>query len=262
MEQSAESQSLGVRDFLQPRVAALLFLGFSAGLPLLLIFSTLSIWLREVGLERATMTYFSWAALGYSFKYVWAPLVDKLPFPVLSSRLGQRRAWMLVAQCAVIAAIVLMAHSDPATPQGLQVMALGAVALGFSSATQDIVIDAYRIEAAEGSESALGLLSGAYMAGYRCGMVVAGAGALVPRHRFRHDCGELSPRCLEVDVSLHGRRDAGGRRDHADHHRAGSQESRRATSTTPPTTRVSCSSFALIAGTIIAVVRGLVRHCG
>lgn len=203
MEHSTESHALGIRDFLHPKVAALLFLGFSAGLPLLLIFSTLSIWLREVGLERATVTYFSWAALGYSFKYVWAPLVDKLPLPFLSGRLGQRRAWILVAQCAVIGAIVLMAHSDPATPQGLQVMALGAVALGFSSATQDIVVDAYRIEAAEASESMLGVLSGAYMAGYRCGMVVAGAAALVlatafgtTAENYLHDAWKWTYLCM------------------------------------------------------------------
>lgn len=203
MDRSEESQALGFRDFLHPKVAALLFLGFSAGLPLLLIFSTLSIWLREVGLERATITYFSWAALGYSFKYVWAPLIDKLPFPVLSNRLGQRRAWMLVAQCAVIGAIVLMAHSDPATPQGLQVMALGAVALGFSSATQDIVIDAYRIEAAEASESMLGVLSGAYLAGYRCGMVVSGAAALflatafgTTAENYLHDAWKWTYLCM------------------------------------------------------------------
>lgn len=162
--------------YLHPRVAALLFLGFSAGLPLLLIFATLSLWLREAGVERSQVTYFSWAALGYSFKFVWAPLIDKLPLPVLARRLGQRRAWLLAAQLAVIGSIVLMAYSDPATAHGLVVMAIAAVALGFSSATQDIVVDAYRIEAAEQSMQAL--LSSAYVAGYRGGMLVAGAVAL------------------------------------------------------------------------------------
>ena len=203
MEHSAESQALGIRDFLHPKVAALLFLGFSAGLPYLLIFSTLSIWLREAGTERATVTYFAWAALGYSFKFVWAPLVDKLPLPVLSGRLGQRRGWMLVAQGAVIGAIVLMAYSDPTSEQGLQVMALAAVALGFSSATQDIVVDAYRIEAAEGSESVLGVLSGAYMAGYRCALIVAGAGALylatafgTTAEHYLHDAWKWTYLCM------------------------------------------------------------------
>ena len=173
-----DSRALGatLAAYLQPQVAALLFLGFSSGLPLLLIFATLSLWLREAGVERAAVTYFSWAALGYSFKFVWAPLIDKLPLPLLAERMGQRRAWLLAAQLAVIAAIVLMAFSDPSTAQGLTMMAFGAVALGFSSATQDVVVDACRIEAAD--ESLQALLASAYVAGYRCGMVVAGAFAL------------------------------------------------------------------------------------
>lgn len=201
MEHSAESQALGIRDFLHPKVAALLFLGFSAGLPLLLIFATLSIWLREAGVERAAVTYFSWAALGYSFKFVWAPLVDKLPLPILSGRLGQRRSWLLFAQFAVISAIVLMAFSDPATPQGLAMMAVAAVGLGFSSATQDIVVDAYRIEAAD--ESMQALLSASYIAGYRCGMLVAGAVALylatafgTTAENYLHDAWKWTYLCM------------------------------------------------------------------
>ena len=159
-----------------PRVLAMLFLGFSAGLPLLLIFSTLSIWLSEAGVERSAVTYFSWAALGYSFKFVWAPLVDKLPLPVLQHWLGKRRSWLLLSQFMVISAMVWMAMSDPASANGLHYMALAAVFLGFSSATQDIVIDAYRIEAVE--ETLQALMSASYVAGYRIGMVVAGAGAL------------------------------------------------------------------------------------
>ena len=165
-----------IRAYGHPKVAALLFLGFSSGLPLLLIFATLSLWLREAGVARAEVTYFSWAALGYSFKFVWAPLIDRLPLPWLAERLGQRRAWLLTSQVAVALAIVLMAHSDPSTEAGLAAMAVAAVALGFSSATQDIVIDAYRIEAAPKSMQAL--LSSSYVAGYRGGMLVAGALAL------------------------------------------------------------------------------------
>ena len=159
-----------------PRIVAMLFLGFSAGLPLLLIFSTLSLWLREAGVERSAVTYFSWAALGYSFKFVWAPLVDKLPLPFLHSLLGKRRSWLLIAQFMVIAAMVWMAMNDPASDNGLTVMALAAVLLGFSSATQDIVIDAWRIEAVESDLQSL--MSANYVAGYRIGMIVAGAGAL------------------------------------------------------------------------------------
>ncbi len=157
------------------RVLALLFLGFSAGLPILLIFSTLSLWLREAGVSRSAVTFFSWAALGYSFKFVWAPLVDKLPLPILSRWLGRRRAWLLLSQGAIILAILGMAAQDPASG-GLAALAVAAVALGFSSATQDIVIDAYRIEIGDSDVQAL--LSATYIAGYRIGMLVAGAGAL------------------------------------------------------------------------------------
>ena len=158
---------------LRPQVGAMLLLGFSSGLPLLLIFATLSLWLREAGVQRSEVTYFSWAALGYAFKFVWAPLIDKLPVPWLTPRLGQRRSWLLLAQLAVAGALIFMALSDPATPQGLTAMAVGAVMLGFSAATQDIVIDAYRIEAAKPRLQAL--MAGSYVAGYRIGMLVAGA---------------------------------------------------------------------------------------
>ncbi|MDZ7842311.1 MAG: MFS transporter [Gammaproteobacteria bacterium] len=162
---------------LHPRVVAMLFLGFSAGLPLLMIFSSLSLWLREAGVERSAVTLFSWAALGYSFKFVWAPLVDRLPLPWLTRRMGRRRSWLLAAQCAVIAAILLMAGTDPgAGPQALMLMAVAAVLLGFSAATQDIVIDAYRIEAVHRDLQAL--MAATYIAGYRVGMLASGAGAL------------------------------------------------------------------------------------
>ena len=141
--------------YTHPRVLAMLFLGFSAGLPLLLIFSTLSIWLSEAGVERSAVTYFSWAALGYSFKFVWAPLVDKLPLPFLEYWLGKRRSWLLLSQLMVMSSILFMAMSDPSSTAGLGYMAVAAVLLGFSSATQDIVIDAYRIEAVESTLQAL-----------------------------------------------------------------------------------------------------------
>jgi PAT family beta-lactamase induction signal transducer AmpG len=158
-----------------PQVATMLLLGISAGIPLLLIFSSLSLWLREAGVDRSAVTYFSWAALGYSFKFVWAPLVDSLQLPFLTNYLGRRRAWLLLSQLMIIVAISLMALINPATGT-LTAMALAAVLLGFSSATQDIVIDAYRIESAEGNLQAL--LSSSYIAGYRIGMLIAGAGAL------------------------------------------------------------------------------------
>lgn len=153
------------------------FFGFSAGIPILLIFSTLSVWLREAGIERSAVTFFSWAALGYSFKFVWAPLVDKMPLPLLTARMGRRRGWLLLAQLSVIAAIVWMASIDPILGErSMIMMALAAVLLGFSSATQDIVIDAYRIECIDISMQAL--LASSYVVGYRIGMLVAGAGSL------------------------------------------------------------------------------------
>lgn len=158
-----------------PQVFTMLLLGISAGIPLLLIFSSLSLWLREAGVDRSAVTYFSWAALGYSFKFVWAPLVDSLKLPFLTNGLGRRRGWLLLSQLMIIGSISLMALIDPATGT-LTAMALAAVLLGFSSATQDIVIDAYRIESAEGNLQAL--LSSSYIAGYRIGMLIAGAGAL------------------------------------------------------------------------------------
>ena len=166
-----------LRVITERNVLIMLFLGFSAGLPLLLIFSSLSLWLREAGIDKSAVTYFSWAALGYSFKFVWAPLIDRLPIPFITKKLGVRRSWLLLAQCSVIASICLMASVDPAQSESaLQLIALGAVFLGFSSATQDIVIDAYRIEAAETDMQAM--MSASYIAGYRIGMVISGAGAL------------------------------------------------------------------------------------
>ena len=163
--------------FLDRRALIMLFLGFSAGIPILLIFSSLSLWLGEAGIDKSAVTFFSWAALGYSFKFVWAPLIDELPVPFLTKTLGRRRAWLLIAQLLIVTSICIMAFSDPALGQSYLIqMAVGAVLLGFSAATQDIVIDAYRIELAETQMQTV--LASTYNAGYRIGMIVAGAGAL------------------------------------------------------------------------------------
>jgi MFS transporter, PAT family, beta-lactamase induction signal transducer AmpG len=170
------------------RIAAMALLGFSAGIPILLIFSTLGIWLREAGVDRSTVTMFSWAALGYSFKFVWAPLVDRLPVPWLTRKLGRRRAWILTAQIFIFAAIAWMGSTNPASGEtNLVLMAFAAVLLGFSSATQDIVIDAYRIESAHPEVQAL--MSATYIAGYRVGMIFAGAGALFLADAFASSLG-------------------------------------------------------------------------
>ncbi len=183
MEQQTRmtTQSTGWKNaftaFWDRRAIIMLFLGFSAGIPILLIFSSLSLWLGEAGIDKSAVTFFSWAALGYSFKFVWAPLIDELPVPVLTRSLGRRRAWLLIAQSLIILAIGIMAFSNPALGQSSLIqMAIGAVLLGFASATQDIVIDAYRIELAETQMQTV--LASTYNAGYRIGMIIAGAGAL------------------------------------------------------------------------------------
>lgn len=167
------------KKFTRPSVIVMLFYGFSAGLPILLIFSSLSLWLREAGVDKSSVTFFSWAALGYSFKFVWSPLVDRLPIPVLTSLLGRRRSWILVSQVFIILGILGMAMTNPQVGirSSLEMMALFAVVLGFASATQDIAIDAFRIES--DTQDMQALLSSTYIAGYRIGMIVAGAGALV-----------------------------------------------------------------------------------
>lgn len=166
-----------IKLFIHPQVITMLFLGFSAGVPILLIFSTLGLWLNEAGVVKSSITFFSWAALGYSFKFVWAPLVDRLPLPFLTKFLGRRRSWMFISQLAIMVSIWLMSAVDPqANIDNLELMAIGAVLLGFSSATQDIVIDAYRIESAD--KDMQSMLSATYIAGYRIGMLVAGAGGL------------------------------------------------------------------------------------
>ena len=156
---------------------ALFFLGVSSGLPLLLVFGTLSVWLREAGVERVTIGFLSWAALSYGFKFVWAPAVDSIKLPFLSSVFGRRRSWILLSQIIVIIALLWMSSWDPQLNQtNFILLAIGAVLLGFASATQDIVIDAYRIDIAPDNQQAL--LAGVAIAGYRVGMLFAGAGAL------------------------------------------------------------------------------------
>lgn len=165
-------QSLSV--YWQPGVRNMLFLGFSAGLPLLLVFGTLSYWLREAGIARSTIGFLSWVALAYGFKWIWAPLVDRMQLPLLTTQLGRRRGWMIFAQVMVMLGLCGLAFSDPL--QGLGSFALFALLVAFSSATQDIAIDAYRIESAE--VKLQGYMAANYMIGYRLAMIVSGGGAL------------------------------------------------------------------------------------
>lgn len=183
---SGWGQALSV--FADRRAVIMFFLGFSAGIPILLIFSSLSLWLGEAGIEKKAVTFFSWAALGYSFKFVWAPLIDELPLPFLTRTLGRRRAWLLIAQLMIMTGIAIMAMTDPSQGQdSLIQMAIGAVLLGFSAATQDIVIDAYRIELADATMQSA--LAATYNAGYRIAMIVAGAGALFLASGFGSEKG-------------------------------------------------------------------------
>jgi len=152
----------------------MLFLGFSAGLPLLLVFGTLSFWLREAGIDRTTIGYLSWVGLAYGFKWVWAPLVDRMPIPLLTRLLGRRRSWLLLSQLVIAGALTGMALTDPKT--ALLPVVWCALAVAFGSATQDIALDAFRIESADTQRQAA--LAAAYQTGYRIAMIWAGAGAL------------------------------------------------------------------------------------
>ncbi len=152
----------------------MLLLGFSAGLPLLLVFGTLSFWLREAGIDRTTIGYLSWVGLAYGFKWVWAPLVDRMPIPFLTRLLGRRRSWLLLSQAVIMAALVGMALTDPKL--ALLPVVWCALALAFASATQDIALDAYRIESADMQRQAA--LAATYQTGYRMAMIWAGAGVL------------------------------------------------------------------------------------
>lgn len=194
-----------IRAFQHPRVISMLFLGFSAGIPLLLIFSSLSLWLREAGVERSTVTYFSWAALAYSFKFLWAPLVDRMPLPFLTRMLGRRRGWLLASQLSIMVSIALIAMVDPSQEQALNLMAVVVVMLGFSAATQDIVIDAYRIESVEKDLQAL--MSSTYIAGYRIGMLTSGAGALIlagylgsSAGNYQYDAWQVTYLCMTLTM--------------------------------------------------------------
>lgn len=163
-----------LKVYLEAPTLRMLFLGFSAGLPLLLLLGTLSFRLREAGIDRATIGFLSWVGLAYGVKWTWAPLVDRLPIPLLTRWLGRRRSWLLAAQAVIILGIVGMALTDPKLK--LDTIVWFAVLVAFGSATQDIALDAFRIESAELKRQAA--LAAAYQTGYRLAMIWAGAGVL------------------------------------------------------------------------------------
>lgn len=159
----------------QPRVVGMLFLGFAAGLPFPLVFTTLFTWLRDVGVDRTTIGFFAWIGITYSIKVFWSPVVDRAPLPGLTRFFGQRRGWMLLAQAGIMFGLIGMAFTDPT--RDVTTMALFALLVAFSSATQDVAIDAYRIEAVAGEYQ--GAMAGMYQSGYRvAAALVGGAAAL------------------------------------------------------------------------------------
>jgi len=165
-------ESLAV--YLQPRVLTVLLLGFSSGLPLALSGSTLLVWMRESGVDLGTIGLFALVGTPYTLKFIWAPLVDALHVPLFTRRFGRRRGWLVFSQLLLIVAILLLALTDPARSPLL--VALGALLVAATSATQDIVVDAFRVESLPESEQAAGMAS--YVAAYRVGMLVSTAGAL------------------------------------------------------------------------------------
>lgn len=175
---SPDAQTRSWRESLatytHPRVVTLLFLGFSAGLPFLLVFSTLSAWLREFGISRTAIGFISWIGITYSFKFVWSPVVDRVPLPLLTRWLGRRRSWMLLAQAGIALGLLGMSFCDPRAD--LWWLVVLALIVAFSSATQDIALDAFRIEATD--ESLQGATAATYQLGYRIAVLAAGAGAL------------------------------------------------------------------------------------
>lgn len=181
-----------LRVYLNPQVIALFFLGFSAGLPFLMVFSTLTAWLTEEGVSRTTIGFFGWVGITYSIKVLWAPVVDRLPVPFLHQWLGQRRSWMLLAQCGIAICLATMVTID--IRANLPWLALCAVAVAFFSSTQDVAIDAFRIEST--IDEYQGAMSATYVFGYRLAMLVAGAGSLYLAEGFGWSVAYLSMAAL------------------------------------------------------------------
>jgi len=180
-EKTSWSDALAV--YLKPRVLIVILLGFSSGLPLALSGATLAIWMTESGVNLRTIGLYALVGLPYTFKFIWAPLVDALSIPILSRMLGRRRGWLVFSQLLLIAAILFLAFQNPAV--SLWPVALGAVLVAAASATQDIVIDAFRVESLETSEQAAGMAG--YVAAYRIGMLASGAGVIALAALLAHE---------------------------------------------------------------------------
>ena len=173
--QSRQTLAQSLTTYLRPRSIVMLLLGFSAGLPFYMIYQNLSLWLAEAGVSKGEIGLFAWTGFAFTFKFLWAPAVDRLPIPVLEKMIGRRRAWMAVAQIGIALTLIAMSTVDPS--KDLLYVALIAIAMAFAAATQDIAIDAWRIEAASDEEQ--GVMAAMYQYGYRVAIMVAGAGALI-----------------------------------------------------------------------------------
>jgi len=160
--------------FASKKMAAMLALGFSAGLPIMLVYTTLSAWLRDVGVSRTTIGFFIWVSFAYSLKFLWAPLTDRVRIPVLANKIGNRLAWTFIAVVGVAASMMAMGFQDPG--QNLRNVAICAVLIAFFSATLDICVDAWRVDASEDKEQAT--MAAVYQLGYRFGMILAISGVL------------------------------------------------------------------------------------
>ena len=182
------------------RVVRILFLGFSSGLPILLIFSTLSLWLKSAGIERSTITLFSWAGLAYGFKFLWAPLMDRIPIPFLSKLLGHRKSWLALAQLIIIASLISLFFVNPQF--NLTLMACIIVLIGISSASQDAIVDTYRIESAP--QIMQSIMSSSYIVGYRLGMITSGAGSLILASYFGAEDKVYNPFAWQLTYMLMG----------------------------------------------------------
>lgn len=170
----------GFAAYLDRRVVMVALLGFSSGLPLLLTFSTLSAWLKGEGISRTAIGIFALVGTPYALKFLWSPLIDRLPLPILTDLLGRRRSWGVLIQFLLIAAILALGTTDPVNQ--LWLTATLAVVVAFLSASQDIVIDAYRVEILDENQQGPG--AGAVQTGYRLAMLAAGAGALLVASSF------------------------------------------------------------------------------
>ena len=164
-----------VSDYWRPRALIMLLLGFSAGLPFYMIYQNLSLWLAEAGVDKGEIGLFAWTGFAFTFKFLWAPVIDRMPVPILEKMVGRRRAWMAVAQIGIAMTLIAMSFANPSV--NLVYVALVAVFMAFCAATQDIAIDAWRIEAATDEEQ--GVMAAMYQYGYRVAIMVAGAGALI-----------------------------------------------------------------------------------